>query len=178
MSFNFEMQALEEVLPSIASKKVGAGGYMVLRPDSGDPVEAVLMALHAGEKVNIFQIQCCCQRLQCPHQSSACMTLPTRHSRPRLWVTTILSIEPTAVSAAICCSQFPPHLIVWNEHVHKGPVLVQVFGCDVNDKGYRKPLGWGVIQGDGINIATLGHIMDAVLDAGFSAEVSPRVPGP
>jgi len=26
-------------------------------------------------------------------------------------------------------------------------------------------------QGDGINIATLGRIMDAVLDAGFSAEV-------
>ena len=27
----------------MASKKIGKGGYMVLRPDSGDPTEAVLM---------------------------------------------------------------------------------------------------------------------------------------
>jgi nicotinamide phosphoribosyltransferase len=44
-------QALSEVLPAVAEKKVGAGGFMVLRPDSGDPVEAVLMALRAGEAV-------------------------------------------------------------------------------------------------------------------------------
>jgi len=37
------LQALDEVLPSVASKKVGKGGYMVLRPDSGDPIAAVLM---------------------------------------------------------------------------------------------------------------------------------------
>lgn len=43
--------ALSEVLPSVASKKVEKGGYMILRPDSGDPVEAVLMALAAGDKV-------------------------------------------------------------------------------------------------------------------------------
>lgn len=36
-------KALAEVLPSIASKKIGKGGYMVLRPDSGDPTESVLM---------------------------------------------------------------------------------------------------------------------------------------
>ncbi len=45
------MQALSEVLPSVAQAKVGAGGFMVLRPDSGDPVEAVIMALEAAEKV-------------------------------------------------------------------------------------------------------------------------------
>ena len=44
-------QALSEVLPSVAEKKVGRGGFMVLRPDSGDPVEAVLEALRAAEKV-------------------------------------------------------------------------------------------------------------------------------
>lgn len=44
-------QALSKVLPAIASKKVGKGGYLVLRPDSGDPTEAVLMALEAAEKV-------------------------------------------------------------------------------------------------------------------------------
>jgi hypothetical protein len=49
---------------------------------------------------------------------------------------------------------------------------VKVFGCDTNSKGFRKPRGCGVIQGDGINITTLGKIMDAVLDAGYSAEVS------
>ena len=35
----------------MAEKKVGRGGFMVLRPDSGDPVEAVLAALRAAEKV-------------------------------------------------------------------------------------------------------------------------------
>lgn len=45
------VQALSEVVPSIAEAKIGAGGFMVLRPDSGDPVEAVLAALEAAEKV-------------------------------------------------------------------------------------------------------------------------------
>jgi nicotinamide phosphoribosyltransferase len=43
--------ALSEVLPSIAAQKVGKGGFMVLRPDSGDPTEAVLMALVAADRV-------------------------------------------------------------------------------------------------------------------------------
>lgn len=34
--------ALSAVLPSVKSAKVGRGGFMILRPDSGDPVEAVL----------------------------------------------------------------------------------------------------------------------------------------
>ena len=37
--------ALNEVLPSVAQEKVGQGGYLVLRPDSGDPVEVVMMGL-------------------------------------------------------------------------------------------------------------------------------------
>jgi nicotinamide phosphoribosyltransferase len=45
------VQALSEVVPSIAEAKIGAGGFMVLRPDSGDPVEAVIAALEAAEKV-------------------------------------------------------------------------------------------------------------------------------
>ena len=45
------VQALSEVLPTIERRKAEKGGFMVLRPDSGDPVEAVLMALEAGEKV-------------------------------------------------------------------------------------------------------------------------------
>ena len=45
------LQALSVVLPAVAHEKVDRGGFMVLRPDSGDPVEAVLMALEAAEKV-------------------------------------------------------------------------------------------------------------------------------
>ena len=45
------VQALSEVLPTIERRKAEKGGFIVLRPDSGDPVEAVLMALEAGEKV-------------------------------------------------------------------------------------------------------------------------------
>ncbi|KAI8058459.1 nicotinate phosphoribosyltransferase family-domain-containing protein [Syncephalis plumigaleata] len=44
-------RALSEILPSIATEKLSKGGFMVLRPDSGDPIEVVLMALRAGEKV-------------------------------------------------------------------------------------------------------------------------------
>eukprot|EP00158_Paraphelidium_tribonemae_P004455 Partr_v1_DN26764_c0_g1_i4_m8754 putative nicotinamide len=43
--------ALEKLLPSIASHKLSKGGLLVLRPDSGDPVDTVLMALRASEKV-------------------------------------------------------------------------------------------------------------------------------
>jgi nicotinamide phosphoribosyltransferase len=48
--------ALNDILPSLASEKVGKGGYMVLRPDSGDPVETVLMALRAADKVFGHQV--------------------------------------------------------------------------------------------------------------------------
>ncbi|KAF5831924.1 nicotinamide phosphoribosyltransferase [Dunaliella salina] len=51
MSAAYFAQALSKVLPAISGKKVGKGGYLVLRPDSGDPTEAVLMALEAAEKV-------------------------------------------------------------------------------------------------------------------------------
>jgi nicotinamide phosphoribosyltransferase len=50
-SVSIAAQALSEVLPTIARQKTDKGGFMVLRPDSGDPVEAVLMGLSAGEKV-------------------------------------------------------------------------------------------------------------------------------
>ena len=45
------LQALAEVLPTIAHQKLDKGGMLVLRPDSGDPIEAVMMALEAAEKV-------------------------------------------------------------------------------------------------------------------------------
>lgn len=43
-SYDFAF-ALEKLLPVIRKEKLARGGFMVLRPDSGDPVEAVLMAL-------------------------------------------------------------------------------------------------------------------------------------
>ena len=45
------VRALQEVLPSVAAEKTKRGGYMVLRPDSGEPVEVVMQALRAAEKV-------------------------------------------------------------------------------------------------------------------------------
>lgn len=43
--------ALEKLVPSIAKQKLEQGGFMVLRPDSGDPIKNVLMALKSAEKV-------------------------------------------------------------------------------------------------------------------------------
>jgi nicotinamide phosphoribosyltransferase len=43
--------ALNNVLPAISKGKTDAGGWMVVRPDSGDPVEAVMMGLEACAKV-------------------------------------------------------------------------------------------------------------------------------
>jgi len=43
--------ALNQILPSIITEKNKKGGIMVLRPDSGDPTEVVLMALRAADKV-------------------------------------------------------------------------------------------------------------------------------
>lgn len=40
--------ALDEVVPVVAHRKVEAGGFWVLRPDSGDPVEVVLMVRQQG----------------------------------------------------------------------------------------------------------------------------------
>lgn len=37
--------ALEKVLPSIAKLKTEQGGFLVLRPDSGDPVQVILQGL-------------------------------------------------------------------------------------------------------------------------------------
>ncbi|RUP47021.1 nicotinate phosphoribosyltransferase family-domain-containing protein [Jimgerdemannia flammicorona] len=45
------VNALEKVLPSIYTEKIEKGGIMIMRPDSGDQVETVLMALRAGERV-------------------------------------------------------------------------------------------------------------------------------
>ncbi|KAF8064566.1 hypothetical protein HT031_003366 [Scenedesmus sp. PABB004] len=87
--------ALREVVPVVAEAKLAAGGFWVLRPDSGDPVDAVLQGLAA---------------------------------------------------------------------------LEAVFGADVNAKGFKVVRGAGVIQGDGINVATMSAILDATLAAGFSAE--------
>lgn len=42
--------ALFHILPRVAAEMKKKGGVMVLRPDSGDPVEAILEALKAGEE--------------------------------------------------------------------------------------------------------------------------------
>ncbi|KAJ3161308.1 hypothetical protein HDU86_007090 [Geranomyces michiganensis] len=45
------VNALENVLPAIAKHKLEKGGFLVLRPDSGDQVEVVMQGLIAIEKV-------------------------------------------------------------------------------------------------------------------------------
>lgn len=44
-------RALAELIPSIAQRKLQKGGFLVVRPDSGDPLLSVLMALQALERV-------------------------------------------------------------------------------------------------------------------------------
>lgn len=51
----------------------------------------------------------------------------------------------------------------------------KVFGVDVNAKGYKVPRGCGVIQGDGIKYERLASMLEAVLEAGYSAEVKHRL---
>lgn len=41
--------ALESILPSISKIKLDKGGFLVIRPDSGDQVKVVLQALLAAE---------------------------------------------------------------------------------------------------------------------------------
>ncbi|KAF9383994.1 hypothetical protein CPC16_008647 [Podila verticillata] len=48
-SYDYE-RALRDVLPEVASFKLEKGGFLVLRPDSGDVVESVLMGLRYAEK--------------------------------------------------------------------------------------------------------------------------------
>ena len=45
----------------------------------------------------------------------------------------------------------------------------QVFGSQMNSKGYLVLNGCGVIHGDGINYEQIGRILMAVGDAGFAA---------
>lgn len=93
-SFDYE-NFLHNVLPAVANEVKAKGGTMVVRPDSGDPVDAVMKGLYA------------CQR---------------------------------------------------------------AFGFTYNKKNFKVLNNSAVIQGDGIDIATVGKILDSVLAAGFSAQ--------
>lgn len=48
-SYDYD-NALNKVLPAVADAHKARGGTMVIRPDSGDPVECIISALRAGEK--------------------------------------------------------------------------------------------------------------------------------
>jgi nicotinic acid phosphoribosyltransferase len=48
-SYDYD-NALNKVLPLVAESHKKKGGLMVLRPDSGDPVECIIKALQAGEQ--------------------------------------------------------------------------------------------------------------------------------
>jgi hypothetical protein len=141
-------QALSEVLPSVAEKKVGKGGFMVLRPDSGDPVEAVLQAVKAAEKVfgadtnaKGFKVMPhICSTFAGSADSDASISHDLRCPWPCFSHIKDFCCTP---SIALVCAQVPR--------------------------------GAGVIQGDGINLASLSRILFAVLEAGYSAEVPPAL---
>lgn len=46
----------------------------------------------------------------------------------------------------------------------------KTFGSKTNSKGFKVPIDVGVLQGDGISVVELDRILNAVLDAGFSAQ--------
>ncbi|EFN59608.1 hypothetical protein CHLNCDRAFT_133026 [Chlorella variabilis] len=48
-SYDYQ-RALDEVVPAVAEEKNAQGGFWVLRPDSGDPTEAVLQGLRGAER--------------------------------------------------------------------------------------------------------------------------------
>jgi nicotinic acid phosphoribosyltransferase len=50
------MNALEKVLPSVAQLKTEKGGFLVLRPDSGDPIDVVMKALQYFIKFNAILV--------------------------------------------------------------------------------------------------------------------------
>ena len=60
------LQALSRVLPVVAERKLAAGGFMILRPDSGDPVQAVLMALRCCFHPGSFSWQACLAQYSLP----------------------------------------------------------------------------------------------------------------
>jgi nicotinic acid phosphoribosyltransferase len=47
-SYDYE-RALNEIVPSLKDQVLKKGGFMVYRPDSGDPIEAVVQGLRAAE---------------------------------------------------------------------------------------------------------------------------------
>lgn len=47
-SYDYQ-RALDMVVPSVSAELIEAGGFWVLRPDSGDPCDAVVAALRAAE---------------------------------------------------------------------------------------------------------------------------------
>jgi len=54
-SYDYQ-NALDTVVPAVSRQVVESGGYWVLRPDSGDPCDAVIAALRAAEKTFGFDV--------------------------------------------------------------------------------------------------------------------------
>jgi len=48
-SYDYQ-RALDKIVPTVKAEKEAKGGYCIFRPDSGEPVEAIMLALRAGEK--------------------------------------------------------------------------------------------------------------------------------
>lgn len=171
--------ALEKVLPSIKSEKVGKGGYMVLRPDSGDPTEAVLQV-----RMQILRAHAACDgaSAHASHMRArrSCVGAGTAAARVDIDLQLGPAVPAVRAPKEPADAPAPPHLSLYAAAQHivsdRLPRVQglraadEVFGHAVNGKGFKVINGCGVIQGDGINIAALSKISEAVLEAGYSPE--------
>lgn len=151
------LQALDQVVPAVSAEMVAAGGFWVMRPDSGDPTDAVLAGLVAAERafgadvngkgfkvprgVGVIQVNCVARVL------SMCVCLCGRGGRG--W------------GEAIATPAF--------DEARMPAVLLQTLTRSDNPDRTGTPCT--LMQGDGIDYHNIQHILEAVMAAGYSVEV-------
>lgn len=141
-----------------AEAKQAAGGYWVLRPDSGDPVEVVLMVRPRAATT----AHCTMRTLAC--LGGCCGVRKHKQHSYLLACYTPYCAQQCACLRLRCC----PHPLLLCPQALRA--LDKVFDSTTNSKGFRVIKGAGVIQGDGINVVTIANILTAVVGEGFSAE--------
>eukprot|EP00798_Chlamydomonas_sp_ICE-L_P002408 gene2408-8719_t len=161
-------KALGETLPVVAKKQIGKGGYMVLRPDSGDPNDAILMGLVAAEKV------LGAKGLVAAEKVLGAKGLVAAEKGLVAAEKGLVAAEKGLVAAEKGLVAAEKGLVAAEKGLvaaEKGLVAAEkVFGAKVNKKGYKVIQGCGVIQADGIDIETMKKIAGSIEAAGFSAD--------
>jgi hypothetical protein len=160
-------QALSEVLPSVASRKLQRGGYMILRPDSGDPTEAVLMVRHASRAARTHTHThtradasgpTCMRGTPLAGTVAAGFEALQRGRRVSRHARCAAGRRRSAVHTAMWALSSWHATLVAGRHAQALHAAEKVFGSEVNGRGFRVIKGCGVIQGDGIDLDTLAKI--------------------